>query len=727
MDNDSNRDEQRIDAGKNTAHLLGTATATKLGGKVGGYAYNKLSQTKLGQGLETRLGNSLTRTPIANNLVKKVNSDINGKNDNKTNSSDSNSNQKLEKNKANRGNNLTSLLNKYKNRKKANQQNDDGTSSGETSDTDATDDNSSVDNGEENGLTAIKRKKKLIKMLITILGPAVAIIIIVLLIMSVIIYVGSLLGIVSLDGAGVITMTDNSNEQKYYDKLDEVVAKYQKSCGITINKSYIHTILAYPINNYDEFFGQEFDIANPSESEIDYKSLTGKVNTVAKLLVKDCSVDYDIDGSSYTRIKNSSFFKDYYKEMLKHSDADTILEDVFTLASLGSTYGDVGWFITDNLQVVMETCNSDVPLNGSESASTIGFSDYVMGVLYGELETDKEITAKNKEFLKAQLIAATSYALSRSGYQKGDTEIRVKNGNCWQLSCDLHKGCTYAYDLGEYGTCYTGQVEKENVDVSKGPASPETLALLQEVFDEVSGIIMLNSDGTIKEPQYSNGSCGADCMSQQQGLVDAQNGMSYEEILQKYYTNFTLGNATEDLYADRVSYRDGGYNDEVIYYNQNDYDNEFCGRRGRTIATSGCGTTAMAIVLSTLVDKSYDPVTVMEEAYSVGSCGVGISGTSTSFFKKSAKLHDLEYKRVSKNGDLQAVLDALESGNSLVIAHMGPGTFTRSGHYIVLARVNDKGKVYVYDPNKSSRNGWYDFNKVVVKELRGSFHIITKG
>jgi len=135
----------------------------------------------------------------------------------------------------------------------------------------------------------------------------------------------------------------------------------------------------------------------------------------------------------------------------------------------------------------------------------------------------------------------------------------------------------------------------------------------------------------------------------------------------------------------------------------------------------------MSIVLSTLVDKKLDPVAVMEEAYSMKTCGVNISGTSTSFFKKSAKLHDLGYKKVSKRGDLQAVLDALESGKSLVIAHMGPSTFTKSGHYIVLARVNEDGKVYVYDSNKSSRNGWYDFNKVIVKELKGSFHIITKG
>ena len=97
-------------------------------------------------------------------------------------------------------------------------------------------------------------------------------------------------------------------------------------------------------------------------------------------------------------------------------------------------------------------------------------------------------------------------------------------------------------------------------------------------------------------------------------------------------------------------------------------------------------------------------------------------------------MHNLGYKAVSKKGNLQSVLDALESGNSLVIAHMGKGTFTGGGHYLVLSAVRDDGKVYVVDPyhdvNKKKRNsgdGWYDFNSVIVKQLAGSLHIITKG
>jgi hypothetical protein len=47
--------------------------------------------------------------------------------------------------------------------------------------------------------------------------------------------------------------------------------------------------------------------------------------------------------------------------------------------------------------------------------------------------------------------------------------------------------------------------------------------------------------------------------------------------------------------------------------------------------------------------------------------------------------------------DKDAILQALNSGQP-VIAHMGPGTFTANGHYIVLRGVAPDGTIYVNDP-----------------------------
>ena len=645
-----------------------------------------------------------------------------------------NASQNLLKNKANRFRNLP-FFNKKNNGQKA-------------SDNPDASNNNQNDSLEEEGKKDLIKKAKTIKLVISILAailPFLLIMIVVIFISSSIAPILNFFGIVATGGGGEFptSMTDNPNEKKYYEKLDSVVASYQRKCGISLNKNYIHSILFYPIQNYDEFFDQEFSIEdNGSSGEIDYSSLAGKVDSVANLMVNNCSVDYEIEGEAYEKIKNSSFFKNYYKDLLKDSSADDILSSVFELAETGTEMFSSSWYISDNLKVVQKTCNSNEYLNGSKVNSTIDFSEYIMGVIYGELDANTEITQDNKEFLKAQVIAATSYVLSRANYQSGDTEIVVQNGECWQqTSCNVNKGCTFAYDLGQYGTCYMGIQDKNKTSWQKNPISSSKLSLLKEVMDDVFGTVMLDPSGDMKRSEYHDGSCGSNCMDQKSGIIDAKNGMNYEEILNKYYSNFTLNNVSEDLYAD-VTYEAGGYNENVVFYDQNDYGNVvFCGRTPNsknpgTIKSSGCGTTAMAIVLSTLVDKSYDPVAVMEEAYSLKSCGRYIEGTLTSFFKKSAKLHNLSYKSVGKNGDLQTVLNALKSGNSLVIAHMGQGTFTSGGHYIVLSRVNDKGQVYVYDPyhavnvkKRKSGNGWYDFNTVIAKQIHryGRYHIITKG
>ena len=739
MKNDSKTQaEQKLEAGRNTAHVVGKTAATKLGGRLGSAAYDKVAGTRLGQNLENRLGSKIAHTPVVGNLNKKLNDS--GAVDAANNSLGSN--QALQKNKANQKNILSSFLNKRKKKKEIKEENGDENNSSSDSD-----DNLNETEEETKEKVSIKKRAKQIKLAIMILGPAIFFLFIVLVSVAVVGYIGSLFGVISLGEGEITSMTDKENEEKYYKKLDEVIAKYQKKYNVTIDKNYIHTILIYPINNYFDYFEEDFSIENITEESIDYESLTGQIETVAKFFVshcksnKSCSIDYEIDGPSYNRIKESSFFKKHYKEMLKKADADTILEDVFNLAEVGALLGDSRWFINDNLKVTMGTCeqpyNNKLLNEGTNYSSSVGFSEYIMGVIYGEVG-DHNITNETKEFLKAFTLVTSSYVLNRAGYQPGDTEIFVHNGNCWQLSCDIKNGCTYAYDPGKYGTTYTGDVEKNDIAFVKPPLPQDKIRILNEVFDEVFGMLLLDGSGNIKWADHynstSNSGCKAGrCMGQQEAIIDSKNGMSYKEILDKYYDNYTITNAKEDLYADNVSYSDGGYNAEVIYYNQNDYGNvTFCGRtsntsRPGTIKTSGCGTTAMSIVLSTLVDEKLDPVAVMKEAYGLGSCGVSISGTSTTFFKKSAKLHDLDYKKVGKRGDLQAVLDSLESGNSLVIAHMGPSTFTKSGHYIVLARVNENGKVYVYDSNKPSRNGWYDFNSVIVKELRGSFHIITKG
>ena len=143
-----------------------------------------------------------------------------------------------------------------------------------------------------------------------------------------------------------------------------------------------------------------------------------------------------------------------------------------------------------------------------------------------------------------------------------------------------------------------------------------------------------------------------------------------------------------------------------------------------TIATSGCGPTSMAMVITGLcgnvngIDKNGDGIVDPSEtaAYSVAN-GFRIEnqGTSWDFFANIGAKAGLKVTQYTPS-DYQAVLQALQSGKP-VIASMTPGDFTRGGHFIVLTGVTPDGKIKVNDPNseEKSKKTW-DFNSVIVAQ-----------
>ena len=87
--------------------------------------------------------------------------------------------------------------------------------------------------------------------------------------------------------------------------------------------------------------------------------------------------------------------------------------------------------------------------------------------------------------------------------------------------------------------------------------------------------------------------------------------------------------------------------------------------------------------------------------------------------------------------ELNLITYHLKKGH-LVIVNVLSGHFTSGGHYMVLGGIDPiTKKVYVYDPNnrnnsryRSTGNGWYSFNDIIVKEAKGKpqygFYIIWK-
>lgn len=141
-----------------------------------------------------------------------------------------------------------------------------------------------------------------------------------------------------------------------------------------------------------------------------------------------------------------------------------------------------------------------------------------------------------------------------------------------------------------------------------------------------------------------------------------------------------------------------------------------------TIGGSGCGPTSMAMVLATWADSRVTPKTECAWALAHGYKAKG-HGTYYSYFVPAAKRYGLSCVQLnsttiygnSGSGIHAQVKQFLDQGD-LIIACMGPGNWTKSGHFVVLWDVVGD-TAYVNDPASTlarrTRGSWALFRKQV--------------
>lgn len=167
----------------------------------------------------------------------------------------------------------------------------------------------------------------------------------------------------------------------------------------------------------------------------------------------------------------------------------------------------------------------------------------------------------------------------------------------------------------------------------------------------------------------------------------------------------------------------------VVYYNQ--ADSRWGNQKyvSKTIASTGCGPTSLAIVVSTLTGTAYDPPAICEWART-GNYYVHGKGSLHSLIPDGARHFGLQVSGCSYT-EGQRIVDALSSG-SLVIAIMSKGHFTTGGHFIVLRGVTADGKILVADPGSTARSQQKWDLSIILNEANkgasagGPFWIISK-
>lgn len=143
----------------------------------------------------------------------------------------------------------------------------------------------------------------------------------------------------------------------------------------------------------------------------------------------------------------------------------------------------------------------------------------------------------------------------------------------------------------------------------------------------------------------------------------------------------------------------------------------------KTIKSSGCGVTCAAMVIQTLrPDIKVTPVTTAEWSMKNGYKALN-QGTYYTYFKPQFKKYGLICNQINsssiygntKSSAHKKAKAALSSGD-ILIACMGKGRWTSSGHFVVVYGY-DGTHVYISDPASTAANRakatWGDFAKEV--------------
>ena len=198
------------------------------------------------------------------------------------------------------------------------------------------------------------------------------------------------------------------------------------------------------------------------------------------------------------------------------------------------------------------------------------------------------------------------------------------------------------------------------------------------------------------------------------GFDDEQK--NWANLMYNVFTGQKITPDSEFVDKDRLQSYEGVDLDGLTYFNQLDerWANEMYGKTD-TIGVAGCGPTALAIAISNLTGDETDPTEVAEWSYENGYVCEG-SGSYISLIPNAAEHFGLSVEKLGKS-NADELVEHLEDGK-MIIAIMGAGHFTNTGHFIVLRGVTDDGKILVADPVSYNRSTMAWDVSTILKEVK---------
>lgn len=148
------------------------------------------------------------------------------------------------------------------------------------------------------------------------------------------------------------------------------------------------------------------------------------------------------------------------------------------------------------------------------------------------------------------------------------------------------------------------------------------------------------------------------------------------------------------------------------YFNQGD---AAWNQNGYCIKSSGCGPTAMAVCITSLTNKWVTPIDTTVWAYEHGY--YSNAGSAHEVVPALAKNYQIGCSGLGT--DYKKIRDALKKKHP-VVGLMGPGYFTRGGHFITLVAIDDKDQVTVADVGSRQRSTYKYRLKDVIEQSKAA-------
>ena len=149
-----------------------------------------------------------------------------------------------------------------------------------------------------------------------------------------------------------------------------------------------------------------------------------------------------------------------------------------------------------------------------------------------------------------------------------------------------------------------------------------------------------------------------------------------------------------------------------VYFNQTD---SAWNQNGYCIAKAGCGPTSMAVVITSLTGKWVTPLDTAIWGYQHGF--YSRAGSAHEMIPAMAAAYGLKCQGVGT--DYNAIKKALKAGKP-VVCLMGPGYFTRGGHFMVLVAIDKNDCVTIADVGSRARSAYKYRLSDVIAQSKGA-------